>query len=112
MENPLKIFLDLLYINIRTLKLNTMTHKQWNKMRIEFNSNPLTVGEILNALSNYRIEGDILEHSYEFSQKVMDSLIEKYPTLCYALYHHHFIIDFDTRHIGTECWIGYDPSVR
>ena len=89
-----------------------MTHKQWNKMRIEFNANPLTVAEILNALSDYRIEGDILEHSYEFSQEDMDRLIEKYPTLLYALYHHHFIIDFDPRHIGNEWWIGYAPVVR
>ena len=88
-----------------------MTHKQWNKMRIEFDSNPLTVAEILNALSDYRIEGDILEHSYEFSQGVMDGLIEKHPTLLYALYYHHFIIDFDPRHIGAEWWIGYNPSV-
>ena len=88
-----------------------MTHKQWNKMRIEFNSNPLMVDEILNALSDYRIEGDNLEYSYEFSQEVMDCLIEKYPTLPYALYHHHFISDYDSRRIGAECWIGYDPSV-
>ena len=87
-----------------------MTRKQLNKMRIEFNANPLTVAEILNALSDYRIEGDILEHSYEFSQGVMDGLIEKHPTLLYALYYHHFIIDFDPRHIGAEWWIGYNPS--
>ena len=87
-----------------------MTPKQWNKMRIEFDLNPLTVAEILNALSNYRIEGDNLEHSYEFSQKVMDDLVKKYPTLPYALYHHHFISDYDFRQIGTEWWIGYDPS--
>ena len=88
-----------------------MTQRQWNKMRIEFNSNPLTVGEILNALSDYRIEGGVLEHSYEFSQEVMDRLMEKHPTLLYALYHHRFIIDFDPRHIGAEWWIGYNPSV-
>ena len=88
-----------------------MTRKQLNKMRIEFNANPLTVAEILNALSDYRIEGDILEHSYEFSQGVMDGLIEKHPTLLYALYYHHFIIDFDPRHIGAEWWIGYNSSV-
>ena len=88
-----------------------MTHKQWNKMRIEFNSNPLTVGEILNALSNYRIEGDNLEYSYEFSQKAMDCLIKKYPSLPYALCHHPFISDFDPIHIGAEWWVGYDPSV-
>ena len=88
-----------------------MTHKQLNKMRIEFDANSLTVVEILNTLSDYRIEGDILEHSYEFSQEVMDRLIEKYPTLLYSLYHHHFIIDFDPRHIGAEWWIGYNPSV-
>ena len=89
-----------------------MTHKQWNKMRIEFNSNPLTVGEILNALSDYRIEGDNLECSYEFSQEIMDRLIEKYPTLPYAICHHHFISDYDSKRIGAEWWIGYDPSVR
>ena len=88
-----------------------MTQRQWNKMRIEFNSNPLTIDEIFNALSDYRIEGDKLEHSYEFSQKVMDCLAKKYPTLPYALYHHHFIFDYDPRHIDTEWWIGYDPSV-
>ena len=88
-----------------------MTRKQWNKMRNEFNANPLTVDEILNTLSDYRIEGDILEHSYEFSQNAMDCLIKKYPTLPYAIYYHHFISDFDPRHIGTEWWIGYDPSV-
>ena len=88
-----------------------MTHKQWNKMRNEFNANPLTVGEILNALSDYRIEGDNLEHSYEFSQKAMDCLIKKYPSLPYAIYHHHFISDYDSRRIGAEWWIGYDPSV-
>ena len=88
-----------------------MTHKQWNKMRNEFNANPLTVDEILNALSDYRIEGGILEHSYEFSQGVMDDLVKKYPTLPYSLYNHHFITDFDPRYIGAECWIGYDPSV-
>lgn len=88
-----------------------MTHKQWNKMRIEFNSNPLTVGEILNALSNYQIEGDNLEYSYEFSQKDMDCLIKKYPTLPYAIYHHHFISDYDSRRIDAEWWVGYDPSV-
>lgn len=89
-----------------------MTHKQWNKMRNEFNANHLTVDEILNALSDYRVEGDILEHSYEFSQEAMDCLAKKYPTLPYALYHHHFISDYDPRHIGTEWWVGYDPSVR
>ena len=88
-----------------------MTHKQWNKMRNEFNANPLTVDEILNALSNYRIEGDNLEYSYEFSQNAMDCLIKKYPTLPYAIYHHHFISDYDSRHIGAEWWVGYDPSV-
>ena len=88
-----------------------MTHKQWNEMRNEFNANPLTVAEILNALSDYRIEGDILEHSYEFSQGVMDGLIEKHPTLLYSLYYHHFISDYDPRHIGAEWWIGYNPSV-
>ena len=87
-----------------------MTHRQWNEMRIEFNSNPLTVAEILNALSNYRIEGDNLEHSFEFSQKAMDSLIKKYPTLPYSLHHHHFISDYDPRHTGNEWWVGYDPS--
>ena len=87
-----------------------MTHKQWNKMRNEFNANPLTFDEILNALSDYRLEGDNLEYSYEFSQNAMDSLIEKYPTLIYSLYHHHFITDFDPRHINNEWWIGYDPS--
>ena len=88
-----------------------MTQRQWNKMRIEFNSNPLTIDEIFNALSDYRIEGDKLEHSYEFSQKVMDCLTQKYPTLPYALYHHHFIFDYDPKYIDTEWWIGYDPSV-
>lgn len=88
-----------------------MTQRQWNKMRIKFNENPLTIDEIFNMLSDYRIEGDILWHSYEFSQEVMDDLLKKYPTLPYALYHHHFITDFDPRHIGTEWWIGYDPSV-
>ena len=87
-----------------------MTHKQWNEMRIEFNSNPLTIDDIFNILSDYRIEDDKLEHSYEFSQGVMDGLIEKHPTLLYALYHHRFIIDFDPRHIGAEWWIGYNPS--
>lgn len=88
-----------------------MTHKQWNEMGIAFNANPLTVNDILNILSDYRIEGDILEHSYEFSKKIMDCLKEKYPTLLYALYHHHFISDYDPRHIGTEWWIGLDTSI-
>lgn len=87
-----------------------MTHKQWNKMRIKFNENPLTIDEIFNMLSGYRLEDDILEHSYEFSQKVMDDLVKKHPTLPYALYHHHFITNFDPRHINTEWWVGYDPS--
>ena len=91
-----------------------MTHKHWNKMRIEFNMNPLTIDEIFNILSDYQIEGDNLEHitiSYEFSQKVMDDLVKKYPTLPYALYHHHFISDFDPIHIDAEWWVGYDPLV-
>lgn len=86
-----------------------MTQRQWNKMRIKFNENPLTIDEIFNMLSDYRIEGDILEHSYEFSQKVMDDLVKKYPTLPYAL-HHHFISDFDPIHIDAEWVIFYDPS--
>ena len=88
-----------------------MTHKQWNKMRIEFDSKPLTIDEIFNMLSDYRLEDDILEHSYEFSQKVMDDLVKKYPTLPYAIHHHHFISDYDSRRIGAEWWIGYDTSV-
>ena len=88
-----------------------MTQRQWDKMRIKFNENPLTIDEILNTLSDYRLEDDILEHSYEFSQKVMDDLVKKYPPLPYALYHHHFISDFDPIHIDAEWWVGYDPSV-
>ena len=88
-----------------------MTHKHWNKMRIKFNENPLTIDEIFNILFDYRLEDEILEHSYEFSQNVMDCLIKKYPTLPYALYYHHFISDYDSGHIGAEWWVGYDPSV-
>ena len=88
-----------------------MTQRQWDKMRIKFNEYPLTIDEIFNMLSDYRLEDDILEHSYEFSQKVMDDLVKKYPILPYALYHHHFITDFDPIHIDAEWWIGYDPSV-
>ena len=88
-----------------------MTQRQWNKMRVKFNEDPLTIDEIFNILSDYRLEDGILEHSYEFSQEVMDDLVKKYPTLPYSLYHHHFITDFDPRHIGAECWVGYDPSV-
>ena len=88
-----------------------MTQRQWDKMRIKFDENPLTIDEIFNMLSNYRIEGDNLEYSYEFSQKAMDDLVKKYPTLPYAIYHHHFISDYDSRRIGNEWWVGYDPSV-
>ena len=88
-----------------------MTQRQWDKMRIKFNENPLTIDEIFNILSDYRVEDEILEHSYEFSQEVMDDLVKKYPTLLYAIYYHHFISDYDSRHIGVEWWVGYDPSV-
>ena len=87
-----------------------MTQRQWNKMRIKFNENPLTIDEIFNILSDYRVEDEILEHSYEFSQNVMDCLTKTYPTLPYALYHHRFITDFDPVHIDAEWWVGYGPS--
>jgi hypothetical protein len=88
-----------------------MTLEQWNEIERAFNAKPLTIDEILNALSDYReYNNSKIKYSYEFGQKVWNELKEKYPTLPYALNYHHFIADYEPREVGNEWWVAYDPK--